>query len=170
MAKGMYHYIGEAWKKPDMKVLRERMTEWRKGEAITVVEKPLRLDRARILGYKAKKGYVVARVKLLRGGRRRPRPRKGRQVKNLTVRKTLAMNYQAVAEQRAARKFVNLEVVNSYQIGKDGMYYYFEVIMVDPYMPEIKNDKTINWICKPKNKKRAMRGKTSAGHKGRGLH
>ena len=26
-AKGMYHYVGEAWKKPDSKTLKERMVE-----------------------------------------------------------------------------------------------------------------------------------------------
>ncbi len=50
--KGMYHYIREAWKKPDKKVLRERMTEWRKENVFTVVENPLRADRARSLGFK----------------------------------------------------------------------------------------------------------------------
>jgi len=36
-------------------------------------------------------------------------------------------------------------------------------------MPEIQNDDTINWICRPENQKRAMRGLTSAGKKSRGL-
>ena len=71
MAKGVYHYIREAWKKPDVKTLRERMIEWRSSENVAKVEKPLRLDRARSLGYKAKKGFVVARVRVLRGGRKR---------------------------------------------------------------------------------------------------
>ena len=56
MTHGMYHYIKQAWKKPDKKTLRERMTEWRKSDVLTKVEKPLRLDRARALGYKDKKG------------------------------------------------------------------------------------------------------------------
>jgi hypothetical protein len=29
--KGFYHYIKQAWKKPDTKILRERMVEWRKS-------------------------------------------------------------------------------------------------------------------------------------------
>ena len=41
--------------------------------------------------------------------------------------------------------------------------------MVDPSKPEIKKDKTINWITKPGNKKRALRGLTSAAKKSRGL-
>ena len=53
--KGFYHYLKQAWKKPDKKTLRERMIEWRKSNVFTRVEKPLRLDRARALGYKDKK-------------------------------------------------------------------------------------------------------------------
>ncbi len=170
MTKGMYHHIREAWKKPDMKVLRERMIEWRESDSIVKVDNPLRLDRARSLGYKAKNGFVMVRVRIKRGGRARPRPRKGRHSgRKLTVKKILAMNYQGVAEQRAARKFRNLEVLNSYNIGKDGQNYFYEVIMVDPDKPEIKSDKNLKWITKDVNRNRAFRGLTSAGHKSRGL-
>ena len=79
------------------------------------------------------------------------------------------MNYRWIAEQRVERKYKNLVVLNSYEIGKDGIHYFYEVICVDPERPEIKNDRTINWICKPENKKRTMRGLTSAGKKSRGL-
>ena len=169
MSKGLYHYLRQAWKKPDKKTLRERMIEWRKSGVFTRVDKPLRLDRARALGYKDKKGFVIIRIRVRRGGHKRPRPNKGRRSKRLHTRKTLKMNYKWIAEQRVARKYKNLEVLNSYQIGKEGMHYFYEVIMVDPSKPEIKNDKTINWICKPQNKKRPMRGLTSAGKKSRGL-
>ena len=167
--KGFYSFIKQAWKKPDKKILRERMTEWRKGNVIERVDKPLRLDRARSLGYKAKKGFVVVRATILRGGHRRHRPNKKRRSKRLHGRKNLHMNYRLIAEQRAARKYPNLEVLNSYQIGKDGVHYFFEVILVDPSRAEIKNDKTINWIANPENRNRVMRGLTSAGKKSRGL-
>ena len=167
--KGFYHYIRQAWKKPDAKTLRERMIEWRKSEVFTKVEKPLRLDKARAVGYKDKKGFVVVRVRLKRGGHKRPRPNKGRRSKRLHTRKNLKMSYQWIAEQRVERKFKNLVVLNSYQIGKDGMHYFYEVICIDPERPEIKNDRTIKWIAKDVNKKRAMRGLTSAGKKSRGL-
>ena len=169
MVKGVSYYLRKAWKKPDVKTLRERMIAWRKSNAIVKVEKPLRIDRARALGYKAKKGFVVARVRLSRGGHKRPKPNKGRRSKRQTVRKTLKMNYKWIAEQRAARKFTNLEVLNSYLIGKDGIHYFYEVVLVDPSRPEIKNDKTINWICNSANKNRVFRGLTSAGKKSRGL-
>jgi len=170
MTQGMYHYLRQAWKKPDLKTLRERMIEWRASNAIERVEKPLRLDRARALGYKAKKGFIILRVRILRGGRRRKREGvKGRKTRKTTIRKTLKMNYQWVAEIRAARKYPSLEVLNSYKIGKDGKYYFYEVIMIDPSKPEIKNDKTLSWISSYKNRKRAERGLTSAAKKSRGL-
>ena len=167
--KGMYHYIRQAWRKPDMKVMRERMIGWRDSPVVVRVEKPLRLDRARALGYKDKIGFSVARIRLKRGGHKRTRPNKGRKGKRLHTRKNLMMNYREIAEQRVARKFTNLEVLNSYLIGKDGIHYFYEVILVDPQRPEIKNDKTINWITKPVNKRRTFRGLTSAGKKSRGL-
>ena len=169
MAKGMYYYIQQAWKKPDKKVLRERMIGWRSSNAVVKVDKPLRLDKARALGYKDKKGFIVARVRLKRGGHKRPRPNAGRRSKRLHTRKTLKMNYKWIAEQRVAKKYTNLEVLNSYPIGKDGIYYFFEVILIDPEKPEIKNDKTINWICKSSNRGRVFRGLTSSGKKSRGL-
>ncbi len=169
MTKGMYHYIKQAWKKPEKETLRKRMVEWRHSSVFTKVEKPLRLDRARSLGYKDKKGFVIVRVRIKRGGHKRPRPNKGRRSKRMHINKNLKMNYKWIAEQRVGKKYKNLEVLNSYQIGKDGVNYFYEVILVDPTRSEIKNDKTINWICSPKNKKRAIRGLTSPGKKARGL-
>ena len=146
------------------------MIQWRAGNAVEKVEKPLRLDRARALGYKAKKGFIVLRVRVLRGGRKRVRVGvKGRKTRKQTNRKTLKMNYQWVAEIRAARKYPTLEVLNSYNIGKDGQHYFYEVIMVDPSKPEIKSDRTTAWITEGKNRKRAERGLTSAAKKSRGL-
>jgi large subunit ribosomal protein L15e len=165
---GLAKYLREAWKKPDEKVLRERMTEWRRGEAIVRVEKPLRLDKARNLGYKAKKGVIVVRVRLKRGGHKRTRPYKGRRSVRLHIRKNLTMNYREIAEQRVARKYDNMEVLNSYQIGKDGLHYFFEVILVSRVAPEILSDKQLApLVLAPQ--KRALRGITSAARKARGL-
>ncbi len=170
MAQGMYHYMRKAWRKPDNEILKERMIAWRASDAAVVVDKPLRLDRARALGYKAKKGYVVIRIRLLRGGRKRElEGRKGRKSRKQHSRKILKMSYQWVAEIRAARKYPNLEVLNSYPLGKDGKHAFFEIIMVDPDKPEIINDRTINWITRGANSKRAERGLTSAARKSRGL-
>jgi large subunit ribosomal protein L15e len=169
MVHGLYHFLKEAWKRPDKGTLRERMIGWRKSGVFTHVDKPLRLDRARALGYRDKKGFVIIRVRIGRGGHKRPRPNKGRRSKRLHARKTLKMSYKWIAEQRVDRKYKNLEVLNSYLIGKDGVHYFYEVICVDPSKQEIKNDKKINWICKPVNQNRTLRGLTSAAKKSRGL-
>lgn len=169
MTPGMYHFLREAWKKPSKEMLQPMLIKWRAGESIEKVEKPLRLDRARALGYKAKKGFVVLRVRVRRGGRKRPRHKHGRKSRKQYVRKVLKMNYQWVAEIRAERAYRNLEVLNSYQIAKDGKYYFYEVIMVDPTKPEILSDPGIKWISKPENRNRAQRGLTSAARKSRGL-
>jgi large subunit ribosomal protein L15e len=167
---GMYNHLRQLWKKPSIDLLRDRKIEWRAGQTIVKVEKPLRLDRARALGYKAKKGFIVIRVRIGRGGRKRERAGvKGRKTRKMTNRKVLKMSYQWVAEIRASRKYKNLEVLNSYWIGQDGKNYFYEIIMVDKDKPEIKNDKTMKWIFTGTNKKRAERGLTSAAKKSRGL-
>ncbi|MEM0008132.1 MAG: 50S ribosomal protein L15e [Candidatus Bathyarchaeia archaeon] len=169
-----YKYIAEAWKKPEEsfveELMRQRLIEWRKEPAIVRVEKPTRLDRARKLGYKAKQGFIIVRVRVRRGGLRKQRPRSGRRPKRMGVRKYKpAKSLRLIAEERAARKFPNLEVLNSYWVGEDGRFKWFEVIMVDPHHPAIKADKDINWICQKQHKRRVFRGLTSAGKKVRGL-
>jgi len=169
MTKGLYHQIREAWKKPDKDKLKALMIEWRKDNTIKKIDRPTRLDRARSLGYKAKKGFIIARVRLLRGGRKRPQPNKGRRSKRQSNKKILKMAYRWVAEDRAQKKFKNLEVLNSYLLAKDGKHYFYEVILVDPSKPEIKNSKDTKWLANKKNTKRVNRGLTSAGKKSRGL-
>ena len=166
---GLYTHLKQAWKKPDIKRVRELMIEWRKDNVVTKLEKPTRLDRARSLGYKAKKGFVVARVRVLRGGHKRTKPNKGRRSKRQSNKKVLKMSYKWIAEQRAQKKFINLEVLNSYNIAKDGRHYFYEVIMIDPTKPEIKNNKDTKWLSKKTNQNRVQRGLTSAGKKSRGL-
>ena len=171
---GMYKYIAQAWKKPEDsyvgELLKERLIEWRKGPTVTRIPKPTRLDRARALGYKAKQGFIVVRVRVRRGGRRASRPKAGRKPRSMGVSKlTPGKNLQWIAEERAARKYPNLEVLNSYWVGEDGKYVYYEVILVDPHHLAIKNDPEINWICEPQHRGRVFRGKTSAGRKARGL-
>jgi large subunit ribosomal protein L15e len=169
MTKGLYHQLRNAWKKPDSKRLRELMVKWRSEPTVIKIDRPTRLDRARNLGYKAKKGIVLARIRVPRGGRKRPRPNKGRRSKRQTNKKIVKMNYRQIAEQRTQKKFPNLEVLNSYVVAKDGRYYFYEIILLDYSRPEIKNDKNYSWITKKTNQKRAYRGLTSAGKKSRGL-
>lgn len=160
-----YNYIKKSLKES----LKSRLIDWRAQDSIVKLEKPTDIGRARILGYKDKKGIIVARVRIIRGGRRRHKVHRGRKSTKQTVRKVLKMNYRWVAEQRAANKYINLEVLNSYKVGEDGRHYFFDVILIDPQAPEIKADPNYSWIAKPENKGRVFRGLTSAGRKSRGL-
>ncbi|MHA1793562.1 MAG: 50S ribosomal protein L15e [Promethearchaeota archaeon] len=169
-----YEFIRQAWKKPRKNEIKEenfnRIIEWRKQPTVYRVKKPLRLDRARSLGYKAKQGFVVVRVKVRRGTLRKSRPRMGRKPSKMGVNKiTPGKNLQWIAEERAQKHYPNLEVLNSYWVGQDGKKKYFEVILVDPNHPSIINDPQINWVCTNKHKGRVHRGLTSAGRKARGL-
>jgi large subunit ribosomal protein L15e len=169
-----YKYIAKAWEKPEASFVKElnwhRLILWRKQPAIFRIEKPTRLDKARKLGYKAKQGFVVVRVRKRRGGLSKSRPRSGRSPRRMGVtRFKPAKSMRLIAEERAARKFPNLEVLNSYWVGEDGRHKWHEVILVDPAHPVIKADKDVNWICKKPNKGRVYRGLTSAGKKVRGL-
>lgn len=169
-----YKYIAEAWAKPKKsfvdELMRQRLIEWRKQRAIVRVERPTRLDRARKLGYKAKQGFVIVRVRVRRGGLRKKRPRAGRRPKRMGVKKFKpAKSLRLIGEERAAKKFPNLEALNSYWVGEDGRSKWFEVIMVDPQHPVVKADKDVNWICQKQHRRRVFRGLTSAGKKVRGL-
>jgi len=142
------------------------MVKWREGPSVVRIPKPTKLKRARELGYKAKQGVVVVRVRVRRGGRRRERPSRGRRPKRMGVLKlTPKKSIQWMAEERAARKFPNLEVLNSYYVGEDGRYKYYEVILVDPHHPVILSDPQLSKL----QRGRVFRGLTSAGRKARGL-
>jgi large subunit ribosomal protein L15e len=173
MVKSVYDYIGDQWKKPDLSYKspqQQRLIQWRKEENFTRVERPLRLDRARALGYKAKPGYIVVRASVRRGGLRKPTIKGGRKPSTKGISKiTMKKNTQRIAEERTAKKFPNMEVLNSYWVGEDGKHLFYEVILVDPVHPSIMSNPKINWITNVSNKRRVLRGKTSAGQRGRGL-
>ena len=161
-----YKYMAKAWRKPESsyvkEVMKERVILWRKEQAIIRVDKPTRIDRARRLGYKDKAGYVVTRVRVRKSGYRRQRPKMGRRQKKMGVNKLkFAKSMRLIAEERTARKFPNLEVLNSYWVWQDGINKWYEVILVDLTMlPELSLGK---------GRGRAFRGLTSAGRKVRGL-
>ena len=154
-------YVPEAQK--------QRMVSWRKQTTVQRIDGPTRLERAHTLGYKAKQGYVVVRVKVKKGGRKVPDRAGGRKPKAAGRFFTLSKSKQVVGEERAARKFPNLEVLNSYWVGHDGVSEWFEVIMVDRSHPSIKADRSINWILENQHTGRVFRGLTSAAKKSRGM-
>ncbi len=173
MPKGFYSFLRETWKRPKEnlgEILKERLIEWRKQNVVVRVERPTRLDRARELGYKAKLGYMVARVRVKKGGRRRRKPEKGRDPGHAGLVHFTPKGLQWIAEEKAQRKFSNLEVLNSYWTGSDGVSDWYEIIMIDPNHPSIANDQKINWVRNPANRKRVFHGLTAAAKKSRGLN
>ncbi len=173
MSGGLYQKIRNVWKKPkkSMKDLtKSRLIQWRRESRFEKVERPTRLDRARSLGYKAKKGFVLVRGRIARGGRHRPRYGRGgrKPSKSGVTGFTSSKSLQWIMEERVQKKYPNLEVLGSYEVGRDGRHKWFEIILVDPTVSEIKKDKNLKWITSSKNRRRVFRGLTSSGKKGRG--
>ena len=124
--------------------LRQRAIIWRKQNAVTRVERPSRLLRAKRLGYKAKQGIIVVRMRVGTGGMRRQRPRGGRRPKHLGVTRIIADDsMKVVAERRVLERYPNMKLLGSYYLYKDGMYYWYEVILADPSHPRIVKDKEL---------------------------
>ncbi len=169
---GYYEYAKDQYEQPKEnldELWQQRLVEWRQQDSIISVENPTRLPKAREQGYKAKKGFNTVRVKIKKGASKRKRPSGGRSPRRAgQSRYSSKKSKQVIAEQRAAKKFSNLEVLNSYWVCEDGNYKWYEIIMVDPERPEIQNDDDINWICDQEN--RAERGVTPAAKKSRGLN
>jgi large subunit ribosomal protein L15e len=146
--------------------------EYRQLRSVVRASRPTRPDKARRLGYKAKQGYVIYRVRIRRGGRKKPVPKgctDGKPVNQGVNHLKFQRNHRSLAEERAGRKCGNLRVLNSYWVNQDSTYKYFEVILVDPCHAVIRRDPHINWICRATMKHRELRGLTSAGRKGRGM-
>jgi len=149
-------------------LMKQRVISWAKEPVFVKIDGPTKLDRAHTLGYKAKQGFVMVRVRIGKGGSKREKPSGGRKPLKAGMRKyTPEMNKQRIAEARVGKKFPNLEVLNSYYIAETGKFFWFEVILVDTQHPCIANDKQIKWMREQRG--RVFRGLTSAGKHSRGL-
>ena len=139
-----YKYMSDAWKKPSAsyakEVMRQAAIEWRRDRVICRIETPTRLDRARRIGYRAKQGFVVVRVKIRKGGARKARPVSGRRQRAMGVAKyTRAKNLKQIAQERVAKRFPNLKVLNSYWVWQDGRNTWFETVLFDPHHPAARS-------------------------------
>jgi len=124
--------------------LRAKAIEWRKQNALVRVDRPSRIQRARRLGYKAKQGIVVVRMRVGKGNMRKKRPVAGRRPKHLGVlRIKPALSMQRVAERRVLERFPNMALLGSYYLHQDGLYLWYEVILADVAHPRIIKDKEI---------------------------
>merc|ERR1711964_522654 len=76
---GGYKFMQEIYRKKQSDVmrflLRIRCWQYRQLNVLHRAPRPTRPDKARRLGYKAKQGYVVYRIRIRRGGRKRPVPK-----------------------------------------------------------------------------------------------
>ncbi|KAG2227669.1 hypothetical protein INT45_004711 [Circinella minor] len=172
---GAYKYLEELYRKKQSDIfrflLRVRCWEYRQLNVIHRASRPSRPDKARRLGYKAKQGYVVYRIRVRRGGRKKPVPKGatfGKPVHEGVSQLKYQRSLRSTAEERVGRKCANLRVLNSYWINQDATYKYFEVILVDPSHKAIRRDPRINWIVNPVHKRREARGLTAIGKKSRG--
>ncbi|MDE1870683.1 MAG: 50S ribosomal protein L15e [Candidatus Micrarchaeota archaeon] len=144
-----------------------RIIKWNAESSITRVDKPTNIARARELGYKAKEGVIIVRVKLKGGSKKRKHAAGGRKPSKSGRYFTKSKSLQAIAEERAARKFTNFEPLNSYFVGAAGSRRFYEVILLN------KGDRTI--ISDPQYRNvarqngRAYRGLTSSGKRHRGI-
>ncbi|WFD34128.1 60S ribosomal protein L15A [Malassezia cuniculi] len=173
---GAYKYLEELYKKKQSDVLRfllrVRCWEYRQLNVIHRASRPSRPDKARRLGYKAKQGYVIYRVRVRRGNRKKHASKGatyGKPVRQGVNHLKPNRSLRVLAEERVGRKAANLRVLNSYWVNQDGVYKYFEVICVDPNHKAIRRDARINWIAEPVHKHRESRGLTAAGKKSRGI-
>ena len=174
---GAYKYQQEMWRKKQSDVmtflLRLRCWQYRQLDVLARVPRPTRPEKARRLGFRAKQGYVVYRIRIRRGCRKKQVPKgatygkpKSEGVNQLKPKR----NLQAIAEERVGRRVGKaLRVLGSYWIAQDSTFKFFEVICIDPFHKGIRTDPKINWICNPTHKHRELRGLTSAGRKHRGL-
>merc|ERR1712018_388869 len=173
---GAYKYQQELWRKKQsdcMKyLLRIRTWHYRHLPAIHRAVTPTRPAKARQMGYKAKQGYSVFRVRVRRGCRKRLAPKGatyGKPVNEGVNQLKFQRRIQSVAEERAGKAMGGLRVVNSYWAAEDSTYKYYEVVMVDPQHKVIRRDADMQWITQPVHKHRECKGLTSAGKKSRGV-
>uniref|UniRef100_A0A2I3TGG9 Ribosomal protein L15 n=1 Tax=Pan troglodytes TaxID=9598 RepID=A0A2I3TGG9_PANTR len=155
---GAYPHIQELWRKKQSHVMRFllRVSCWQYCQlsALHRAPRPTQPDKVRRPGCKAKQGYVICRIHVHRGGRKRPVP-KG------------ATNGKPVLH--AGCHCGALRVLNSYWVGEDYTYKFFEVILIDPFHKAIRRNPDTQWITKAVYKHREMRGLTSTGRKSHGL-
>uniref|UniRef100_A0A452FYV1 Ribosomal protein L15 n=1 Tax=Capra hircus TaxID=9925 RepID=A0A452FYV1_CAPHI len=139
------------WRKKQSDVIRflPRVRGWR-----------LAVPPARRLGYKAKQGYVIYRIRVRHGGYKRPFPKGAtfsKPVYHGVNQLKFAGSLPSVAEERTGCPCGALRVLNSYWVGEDSTYQFFEVILIDPFHKAIGRNPDRQWITKPVRKHGEMR-------------
>ena len=140
----MYRQVAKSWQEifhQKAGDISARAVKLRKETAVLRLERPSRVDRARALGYKAKEGVIVVRIRVSRGGMRKKRPVSGRRPKHMgTLKIKSDVPMKDVAEGRVSQRFPNMKVLGSYLIWEDGKHAWFECILIDPVHPAVAMD------------------------------
>jgi large subunit ribosomal protein L15e len=134
---GAYGYIQKSFQKSFRErsdSFRQRLQQFRKLRTVEKKDRPTNPVRAHALGYKARKDYSIAVVRIKRGKRSRPKPDQGRKPGRNRKFVNPGESLQMYAQRKVGRRFPNMKILNSYLVGEDGMYKYFEVIMKDEHM------------------------------------
>ena len=174
---GAFTYLRELYTKKQSDVLRFilrlRCWEYRQLPELVRLTHPTRPDKARRMGYKAKQGMVVYRIRVRKGSRRRVASKNRQYGKPRThhiYKLTPKINLQSLAEMKAGKQLPSLRLVNSYWVNQDGAFKYYECIFADPMHPAIQHDAKLNWVCSNVQKRRDARSLTAAGRKHRALN
>lgn len=162
MSKGLYQHLSDTWKKPKEKlgdILKVKLMQWRREPTVIRIGSPTRIDRAHKVGYKANLGYIITRVKIGKGGRRRELyGRRGRKPTKMgLVHFSHGKSLQKIAEEKAQRKYINMNVLGSYLAGEDGKHKWFEVALANTQHANIVKNPKLKWISSSSNRKRALR-------------
>ena len=163
---GMYNHMEKSFAhgyKERSNLYRSRLAKWNSEAPIVRVDKPTNIARARKLGYKAKEGIITVRVRIKGGTKKRAAHGGGRKPSKSGRFFSRKKSTQAIAEERAARKYMNTEALNSYFVGQSGSSKYYEIILLDKANAQIQNDMQYKGIVSQRG--RAFRGLTSAGRK-----
>merc|ERR1712142_1189558 len=101
--------MNEIWRRKQSETMRYlqrvRVWQYRNLNAIHRASRPTRPEKARRLGYKATQGFVVYRIRMRRGGRKKPVPKGATMGKPVHqgVFVQFARRLQSVAEERVGR-------------------------------------------------------------------
>ncbi|MFH1056686.1 MAG: 50S ribosomal protein L15e [Candidatus Micrarchaeota archaeon] len=129
---GAFKYIKQNFEnsfKTRSEMYRKRLQAWRKQSSVFRVEKPTNPLSAREVGFKAKREFVVVRVRTPKGKYRRKKPDLGRKPAKNRAKENPGKPWQWFAEKKAKRYHKNLRVLGSYWIGQTGSDQYFEVVL-----------------------------------------
>ncbi len=121
----------------------------RQMNVIVRVPHPTRPEKAKRLGYKTKQGFVIYRIRVRRGGRKRQVRRgktmgkpKNQGVTGLKPKRSL----QVIAEERVGRRCPALRILNSYWVGQVRIIHSHSILTSLVRMPLTNSLKLFAWI------------------------